>query len=103
MSVHNGKIGRLPRDLRELVNLRLLDGEPDRIILPWLNALPVVQAILTAQFGGQPVNKANLSHWRNGGYRRWATERERFAFLWQLAQTSPAPSDPVKPLATKLS
>jgi len=72
----NGKIARLPRDLHEQVNQLLLDGTPARPILTWLNALPAVQTMLAAHFGGKPINEPNLSHWRNGGYQRWLFRHE---------------------------
>src|SRR3954468_6317546 len=43
-----GKVARLPHSLREQLNLRLLDHEPAKSILPWLNSLPEVKAILAA-------------------------------------------------------
>src|SRR5579859_7604812 len=74
--VLTGKIARLPDNIREELNQRLLDGQPSTIILPWLNELPTVKEILTAQFNGQPVTKQNLSHWRQGGYHRWLQQRQ---------------------------
>jgi len=47
---HNGKIARLPRNIRDELNHRLENGEAARVILPWLNALPAVQAVLAAGF-----------------------------------------------------
>ncbi|MDR3456041.1 MAG: hypothetical protein P4N60_01235, partial [Verrucomicrobiae bacterium] len=55
-STHNGKIGRLPRELREQLNRRLDQNEPGGRILDWLNALPAVQAVLQADFKGDRVN-----------------------------------------------
>jgi len=39
-----GKIGRLPRQVREELNRRLLEGEPGITLVDWLNGLPAVQA-----------------------------------------------------------
>jgi hypothetical protein len=36
----NGKIARLPQEIREQVNRRLEDGEPGKQIAEWLNGLP---------------------------------------------------------------
>jgi hypothetical protein len=62
-----GKIARLPVAVREELNRRLEDGQTERTILPWLNALPSVQTVLAAQFGAGPVSQQNLSNWRCGG------------------------------------
>jgi len=72
----NGKIARLPYELREQLNQRLLDGESGRALLAWLNALPATQAVLRAEFGGRPINGPNLTAWRQQGYREWRMERE---------------------------
>ena len=52
-----GKIGRLPRVIREQVNRRLQNDEPAASLLEWLNSLPEVKAALAAEFGGCPVSK----------------------------------------------
>ena len=72
-----GKIARLPKDVREQLNRRLQDGEPTQRLLDWLNALPKIQGILAAQFGGRPIIKQNLSEWRRGGYLDWEAAEER--------------------------
>ena len=56
MSIHIGKIGRLPCTVREQINQRLLNGELAKLILACLNALPEVRALLVARFGGKPIN-----------------------------------------------
>ena len=71
-----GKIARLPKDLREQLNRRLQDGEPGKRLLDWLNALPRIQEILAAQFGGRSITKQNLSEWRRGGYLDWEAAEE---------------------------
>jgi len=71
-----GKIARLPKEVREQLNRRLQDGEPGETLLDWLNALPKVQKILAAQFGGRPISKQNLSEWKQGGYRDWERAEE---------------------------
>ena len=48
----NGKIARLPRDLRDELNRRLQDGKQGGPLLVWLNALPTVLAVLARDFGG---------------------------------------------------
>jgi hypothetical protein len=81
-----GKIARLPADLREQLNQRLLDGQTGSQILPWLNELPPVKAILAAQFNGVPVNHENLSNWRHNGYQRWLRRKDRVSATKELCQ-----------------
>ena len=71
-----GKIARLPREIRQTLNLRLREGDNGNILVAWLNSLPEVQAILAAQFAGAKIREQNLSEWRKGGYRDWE-QRER--------------------------
>jgi hypothetical protein len=78
MATRNGKIANLPSDIREQLNLRLLEGENGGELVAWLNALPAVQSILSSHFNGSPVSQVNLTHWRQGGYLQWLTERECF-------------------------
>ena len=85
---HRGKIARLPHGVREEVNLRLVNGETSVTILPWLNGLPEVQAVLQAQFQGVPVSRTNLSYWRRGGYQDWLRRCEPVLQMRQLGQLS---------------
>jgi hypothetical protein len=62
-----GKIARLPRSVRDELNRRLDDGEQGIRLVEWLNGLAEVQAMLTADFGGRPINEQNLSDWKDGG------------------------------------
>ncbi|MGD0814061.1 MAG: hypothetical protein ABSA83_10685 [Verrucomicrobiota bacterium] len=71
-----GKIARLPRDVRDELNRRLLDGESGRGLIGWLKALPQVKAVLQRDFGGRPVTGQNLSEWRQGGFRDWVAQME---------------------------
>jgi hypothetical protein len=86
MATRNGKIANLPNDIREQLNLRLLEGENGRELVAWLNALPAVQSILGAQFNASPISEVNLTHWRQGGYLQWFTERECFDSARALAE-----------------
>jgi len=45
----------------------------------WLNALPVVQALLARDFGGSPISKQNLSEWRAGGFAEWQVRQDTLA------------------------
>ena len=78
------KIARLPKDIREQINSRLHDGEEAKSILTWLNSLPEVQTILADLFDGRPVNHANFSGWKLGGYRDWLLRRNALEFARNL-------------------
>jgi hypothetical protein len=85
MTTRNGKVANLPNDIREQLNLRLLEGETGKELAAWLNGLPAVQSVLGSQFNGSPVSEVNLTHWRQGGYLQWLTERECFDSARALA------------------
>jgi len=78
MATRNGKIAQLPNDIREQLNLRLLEGETGRDLAAWLNALPAVQSVVASHFNGSEISEVNLTHWRQGGYLQWRMEREFF-------------------------
>ena len=80
-----GKIACLPHDLRQQLNQRLRDGQRSPQILPWLNELPAVKEILSAQFGGKPVNRQNLANWRHSGYQEWLQEQSQIDQVTRLA------------------
>ena len=99
-----GKIARLPHAIREQLNQRLRDGELGKTVAPWLNSLPEVQAVLAADFAGQPISPQNLSEWRRGGYKDWSLQQEALAMI----QTISADTDALKaatpdPLTDKLA
>src|SRR5580698_4966605 len=71
-----GKIARLPAELREELNRRIRNGEPGTGLIEWLNGLPEMQAVLAAEFSGQPINETNLTNWRQGGYADWLAQKE---------------------------
>ena len=85
---NRGKIGALPVRLREQINQRLLNGQVDSEILPWLNALPEVQKRLTERFDGVPISAANLSNWRTGPYKVWESELKEVEATQRLAEFS---------------
>jgi len=76
LSQRRGKIARLPRAVREQLNVRLDDGQEADEILPWLNDLPEVRQIITERFSGVPISPQNLSAWRQGGFQEWLLHRE---------------------------
>ena len=81
----NGKIARLPREIRDELNTRLAEGEPGGPLLEWLNGLPTVKAVLERGFGNNPITKQNLSEWRTGGFVEWEARQEMLAQTREMA------------------
>ncbi len=87
-SRRNGKVARLPKKLRDLVNNLLSDGATYPQIIERLKqstdpALPF------------PIYEKNLSHWHKGGHQDWLRNQERLElvssridFALDLAQSS---------------
>ena len=84
MMTRTGKIARLPHALREQLNRRLRDGERGKAVVQWLNALPEVQNVLTAEFAGRPMREQNLSEWRKQGYREWLASQAALEMLGEM-------------------
>jgi hypothetical protein len=76
LSHRRGKIARLPRLVREQLNIRLDDAQEAAEILPWLNDLPEVRQFISRHFNGTPISPQNLSAWRQGGFHEWLLHRE---------------------------
>jgi hypothetical protein len=94
MNSRIGKIARLPKPIREQINLRLENGETAAALVKWLNQLPEVQKLLTEQFAGQPIRPQNLSQWRNGGYLDWLRHQQlREQTRWTTEQSEDLHSD----------
>lgn len=85
-----GKIARLPHEVREELNRRLLDGVAGPALLEWLNSLPAAQAVVKARFQGKPIRKQNLSDWRLGGYREWLKTDLAMAEIRRLVEQGQA-------------
>ena len=85
---HNGKIGRLPHNIREELNQRLENGQSARPILQWLNALPEVQDVLASRFSGSRISEQNLTNWRQGGYLQWLKQQERREIVRELTENA---------------
>jgi hypothetical protein len=81
----NGKIARLPRDIRDELNRRLHNGEQGGPLLAWLNAVPAVPAVLARDFGGCVISKQNLCEWRAGGFAEWQARQETLEQARELA------------------
>ena len=71
-----GKIARLPLEIREELNKRLLNGQEGRPLVDWLNGHPAVQAVMAAHFQGSLIREQNLSEWRKGGHQDWKRDQE---------------------------
>jgi hypothetical protein len=100
----NGKIARLPREIRNQLNRRLHDGEPGVELVTWLNSLPEAQAVLKAEFDERPVSEQNLSEWKQGGYRDWVLQQETLELLGRMADDGDELKQAVKePLTDKLA
>jgi hypothetical protein len=81
----NGKIARLPREIRDALNRRLQDNEPGGPLLAWLNALPQARHVLAKDFGGSAISKQNLCEWRAGGFAEWQARQETLDQARELA------------------
>src|SRR3954462_4753953 len=76
------KIGRLPANVREKLNHRLRNREQNKLLIQWLNSLPETQALLAAEFDGQPINAQNFSDYkRSGSYSAWLTRQHALDFM----------------------
>jgi hypothetical protein len=76
MSARNGKIAKLPLQIRDELNTRLFKGEPANRLVDWLNAQPAVIGILQTCFEGRPISEQNISEWKQGGYFEWLAIHE---------------------------
>src|SRR5277367_994940 len=83
----NGKIARLPGNVRDELNQRLDNGQEGPKLLAWLNGLDDVKQALKASFDGAPISKQNLSEWRLGGFREWQIRREWIEQALQLSES----------------
>ena len=86
-----GKIARLPLSIREELNERLNENENGQTLLAWLNGLGAVKERINdpkSGWDGQPVNDANLSLWRAGGFVEWLADREKIHRVEKLSELS---------------
>jgi len=67
----NGKIARLPKDLRELVNRMLEDGAQHRSVINELE-----KHRHRWPDGMSDINEDNVSNWKSGGYLDWLHEQD---------------------------
>jgi len=101
----NGKIARMPRVIRDTINLAFDHGMEGRSIVAWLNAQPEVKKVLDLWFDGKPVTKQNLSEWKKRGYKEWLKRQEACDIVRRLSEKASAltvASDEV-PISDQLS
>ena len=71
----NGKIARLPKAVREQVNLMLDDGKTYSQIIQWL-----------AANGSPGFSPENIRQWKNGGFQDWLSHQEELSESEKLRQ-----------------
>lgn len=86
--MRTGKISSLPFVVRTELNQRLRDAQHGVTLLPWLNSLPTVRAILARDFENRDVNQDNLKVWCRTGYRDWLKQQDRLHHTSMLAERS---------------
>ena len=87
-NTHVGKIGRLPKCIRDMLGQRIEDGEPGKGLVQWINGLPGVQEILKEQFGGRSITEQNLSEWKQTGHPEWLRQEETRLLVTRLTEQS---------------
>jgi len=88
MTTRNGKIARLPFEIREELNHRLLENEPAKTILTWINADSTVRHFMEVLFEGRPITEQNISEWRQGGYEEWLTYHSYLGNVSDLSENA---------------
>ena len=73
-----GKIARLPFEVREEINRRLLDNESGEKICGWINHTQGLR-------GAAAISAPNLSVWRSGGFKEWMEGQEKVERTKKLA------------------
>lgn len=81
-----GKIGRLPKCIRDMLGQRIEDGEPGKETVKWLNGLSGVQRVLKEQFGDRPITEQNISEWKQGGHPEWLRQEQTRSLVSQLTE-----------------
>lgn len=76
----------MPRAVRQELNRRLEEGEEGKKLVAWLNALPEVQAVVSAEFGGKAIREQNLSEWKQGGFQDWQAQQEALEVAARLGE-----------------
>ena len=79
-----GKTAPLPREIRDQLNRRLQNGEPDQDLVVWLNTLPEAQKAQSPKSGESPINEQDLAEWKESGYRDWLAQQVALEQVRQL-------------------
>jgi len=103
VGARQGKIARLPWAVREILNLRLMNGWKGLRLLEWLNGLAEVKLVLAGEFGGREIQAANLTAWKKGGYQDWLANRQAAEVSCRLAEEALAWDQAGAPLTDILS
>ncbi|MGB8356433.1 MAG: hypothetical protein WCD79_21220 [Chthoniobacteraceae bacterium] len=82
----NGKIARLPYDLREKINFMLQAGLTAKIVLEAINGMPKVKELLDKFFLGNSLTEQNITNWRQGGYQEWLVGRDAKSVVNQMRE-----------------
>jgi hypothetical protein len=98
----NGKIARLPRALRDRINLALYHRTPAKDLARALNQMPEVKAVLAQYFNGRPLKQQNINEWKQGGYRDWLHHRQILEQQRELAADAKDLSDTASGLPDSL-
>jgi hypothetical protein len=79
-----GKTAPLPREIRDQLNRRLQNGEPDQDLVVWLNTLPEAQKAQSPKSGENPISEQDLAEWKESGYRDWLAQQVALEQVRQL-------------------
>jgi hypothetical protein len=88
VAARNGKIAQCPEAVKRELNRRLDDGELSPQILPWINGLPEVKAMLAERWEGSEISPQNLTEWRQGGYQDHLEQKELVEKTKSMAEFS---------------
>lgn len=99
----NGKLARLPLEIRDELNRRLDDGEQGVALVAWLNQLPAVNEILNKQFEGRPINEVNLTDWKAGGYADWQARQTAESIVERWGAENPMSDEVAEALTERLT
>lgn len=77
MRARTGKIARLPKDLRDAVNLALRDGATAAAVRAIVEQAKAHGAKNGDGSEIEPPDDQNVTNWRQGGYQDWLDEQQR--------------------------
>lgn len=72
-----GKVGRLPFELRQVINYMMRDGAT----ASEMNAFLVSKKVKDAPFNG-----TNFTNWRKGGHQKWLKEQARYECIRERSE-----------------